>query len=77
MRALARFDQLKRLREITAPTLIITGDADTTVLPKNQLSLLECIPNARQSIIPGAGHAVSVEQPDVFNELLLDYIGSL
>ncbi len=76
MRALARFDQLKRLRESTAPTLIITGDANTTFLPKNQLSLLKGIPNAHQSIIPGAGHAVSVEQPEAFNELLLDFIGS-
>jgi pimeloyl-ACP methyl ester carboxylesterase len=55
MRALARFNVLHRLGEIHVPTLVITGELDGTVSPKNQRILADRIPNARQEVIPGAG----------------------
>jgi len=74
MRALARFDVLDRLGALVLPTLIITGSEDSTVDPENQKMLVERIPNARQEIIPGAGHAVSVDAPETFNRILPDFI---
>lgn len=75
MRALARINLTGRLKEINCPTLIIAGERDTTVPLPNQTQLAERIPNARQVIIPHAGHAVSVELPELFNQTLLDFLG--
>jgi pimeloyl-ACP methyl ester carboxylesterase len=74
MRALALFDSRKRLAEIGVPTLVITGERDTTVPPPRQKLLVAGIPGARQVVIPGAGHAVSVEQPEAFNRELLAFL---
>lgn len=74
MRALARFNVEKRLGEIRHPTLVITGEADTTVPPETQSKLVAGIPNARQVVIPHAGHAVSVEQAEAFNQAALAFL---
>jgi 3-oxoadipate enol-lactonase len=76
MRALGRFDVRKWLCEIRCPTLVITGEADNTVPPPNQDFLAQSIPGAKQIYIPQAGHAVSVEKPDQFNSLLLEFLQS-
>lgn len=76
LRALARFDVRRRLGEIDRPVLIVTAEQDTTVPPKNQAVLSRDIPGARQVFIPNAGHAVTVDQPVIFNSLLLEFLGA-
>jgi 3-oxoadipate enol-lactonase len=75
MTSLALFNSLKRLHEINVPTLVITGADDNTVNPSRQRSLVEGIPNARQVIIPHAGHAVPVDQAEWFNKEMLEFLG--
>jgi len=74
MRALVLFDSRRRLHEIEAPTMVVTGSIDTTVAPLRQKLLVEGIPNARHVVISGAGHAVSVDSPQVFNQALLRFL---
>jgi pimeloyl-ACP methyl ester carboxylesterase len=74
MRALWDFNVTNRLGSLNIPTLIITGDADTTVPLRIQQHLSEGIPNARQVFIHQAGHAVTVEQPTEFNQALLQFL---
>lgn len=74
LRALARFDCRSRLAEIQAPTLVITAENDHTVPPQAQQHLARGIRTASQMIIPGAGHAVTVDQPARFNEILLAFL---
>jgi len=74
MRALGLFDVTKRLHEISVPTLVISGREDTTVPLENQSELASKIMGARQVIIPGGGHAIIVEQPDLFNQALLEFL---
>jgi 3-oxoadipate enol-lactonase len=76
MRALSRFDVRGRLGEIRSPTLVITGDQDTTVAYANQEELARRIPGAKHEIIHGAGHAVSVDHPNEFNQALLNFLGA-
>jgi 3-oxoadipate enol-lactonase len=76
MRALARFNILNSLSEIKSPTLVITGENDSTVPPSLQKKLANAIPNAQQVIIPGGGHGVSADQPEVFNRVLLDFLNN-
>ncbi len=74
MRALALFNIANRLDEIHHPTLIITGEEDTTVLPPNQQLLVDSIPNARQIVIHDGGHGVSVDSATAFNTALLGFL---
>jgi len=74
MRSLGTFNSKRRLSEIKIPVLVITGAKDTTVQPTHQAQMTTWIPGARQEIMPEAGHAVSVEFPDEFNRLLVDFL---
>ena len=74
MRALAIFNVQNRLSEICCPTLVVTGEADNTVPLHNQQQLVQNIPGARQVLMPNAGHAVTVEQPESFNQIMMDFL---
>ena len=76
MHALWNFDVTDRLGSLTMPTLVITGDADTTVPLRIQQRLAGSIPNARQVLIHQAGHAVTVEKPTEFNQALMLFLNS-
>jgi len=74
MFSLGLFDSRKRLGQINAPTLIVTGADDSTVSPARQRLLAQGIPGARQILILDAGHAVSVDQAEKFNLALLEFL---
>ncbi len=76
MRALARFDVTQRLPGIQIPTLVITGEQDTTVPIEIQNELASRIPNAQHKTIPGAGHAVTIEKPNEINHILIEFINA-
>lgn len=70
---LARFDARRRLREISIPTLVMTGTADSTVDGGLQKELADAIPRAIHLRLPG-GHALPIDCPAEFNQGLLDFI---
>jgi 3-oxoadipate enol-lactonase len=74
MRSLALFDSRKWLSDINVPTLVVTGTDDTTVDPGRQKILASGIPGAGQVVVPNAGHALPIDQPKIFNQLLLDFL---
>lgn len=55
---LASGDRTKALRTITAPTLVIHGDADPLITPSGGRATARAIPNARLTIVPGMGHGL-------------------
>jgi len=63
-----------RLHQITAPTLVITGDADLLVSPANSDLLARNIPGAKLVKVPGGSHGFNFETPDVFNREVLDFL---
>jgi pimeloyl-ACP methyl ester carboxylesterase len=65
---------MRRLHEITAPTLVVVGDKDVpTVLEAAEL-LTTSIPNARKAIIHDAAHLPNLEHPEEFNRIVLDFL---
>lgn len=74
MRSLGVFNSLRRLPALRAPTLVVTGDRDTTISPGRQKVLAGRIPGARQVTIEDAGHAVAIDQPELFNRVLLNFL---
>jgi 3-oxoadipate enol-lactonase len=68
---------IERLTEIQAPTLIIVGDKDVPdVLAIAELMETQ-ISNSRKVIFPDAAHMVSMERPDEFNRVVMEFLNSL
>ena len=64
-----------RLRDIHAPTLVISGRLD----PRGTERAAEVaagIPDAAHEIVADAGHAPHVESPDEFRALVLDFLAT-
>lgn len=60
----------ERLSEVSVATLIICGDNDRSTHPDLSIEMWKKIPDAQLFIAPGAGHAVHLELPTVFNEVV-------
>jgi pimeloyl-ACP methyl ester carboxylesterase len=54
------------LPQITVPTLVIVGSEDTAFLGATEY-MTRKIRQARKVVIPAAGHAPNVSQPEIFN----------
>jgi pimeloyl-ACP methyl ester carboxylesterase len=65
------------LASIVVPTLVITGEEDTVTGPEVGRELAAGIPGARFVLVEEAGHLVNLEQPEIVNELLLDFLAPL
>jgi pimeloyl-ACP methyl ester carboxylesterase len=72
-----RPDARPGLAAIQVPTLVIGGVDDQAASPEVMSGLAKGIANARHEIIPAAGHLSNLEQPQVFSEILKDFLESL
>jgi len=70
-------DLAERLGEVAAPTLVVVGDEDVPDMHAIADRLVAEIPGARRATIAGAAHVPSLERPAEFDELVLDYLGSV
>jgi len=72
---LAQFDArvIESLDQITVPTLISVGENDTPFLAGTDY-MANKIPNARKVVIPDAGHAANIDQPETFNRAVLEFL---
>jgi non-heme chloroperoxidase len=78
MRAIAeRPDSTGLLPTISCPVLILNGSEDSVTTPETATSMHAMIPGSRLEILPGAGHLSNLEQPALFNNLLLEHLKSL
>lgn len=69
-----RSDQQETLRGITVPALVLCG-ADDTLCPVHRHELMaSLIPDATLTIIPNAGHLPTLEQPELTNKALQQWL---
>src|SRR4051794_4950301 len=66
------FDLVDRMKTMTTPTLVMTGDEDWPCL-EPALLMKRTIASAGLVVIPNAGHAINLEDPAAFNEHLDDF----
>jgi pimeloyl-ACP methyl ester carboxylesterase len=66
------WDLTDRMRNLGVPTLIITGDEDDPCLEPGLL-MKRTIPTAALIVLPNTGHAVNLEEPDLFNRSCADF----
>ena len=67
------YDLLDKMRALTIPTLVLTGDEDWPCLAPSLLLKRE-IPSAALAVMPNCGHTINIEDPDQFNRLVGDFI---
>ncbi|MHA2140790.1 MAG: alpha/beta fold hydrolase [Candidatus Thorarchaeota archaeon] len=72
--ATAGFNAEEAVKTITAPTLILHGESDFTILPGNSELLAERIPNSKLKSIKGAAHFVIIEKHEEFNNEVANFI---
>jgi 2-succinyl-6-hydroxy-2,4-cyclohexadiene-1-carboxylate synthase len=63
-----------RLHELHCPVLLVAGELDRRYAEAAH-RMAERIPDARVRIVPGAGHAPQLEQPELVAELLDEHLG--
>lgn len=67
---------MKSLPEIKVPALIIVGGDDRPFLASADYMAAK-IPNANKIVIPDAGHASNLDQPEMFNQAVTRFLESL
>ena len=72
-----RPDDRATVSSLGVPLLVVVGDADPMVSVATAQGLADAAPDGSCVIVPGAGHIVSREQPDVFNAALADFLEGL
>jgi pimeloyl-ACP methyl ester carboxylesterase len=65
-----------RLGEVRAPMLVMWGDVDAPITLSSSPALAAGIPGARSVIMSGAAHLPNLEQPDKFNQIVLEFLAA-
>jgi pimeloyl-ACP methyl ester carboxylesterase len=69
-------EQVPRYREISSPTVVISGDVDKTVSTNiHSRPFAAAVPNARLIVLPGVGHMVQNAVPDLVIDEIETIIG--
>lgn len=63
-----------RLADLLMPSLVISGEQDLPSFMLMAEAYAKALPNARREIIRSAGHHVSLEAPELFNELVRSFL---
>ncbi len=63
----------EQMRALTIPTLIMLGDEDDPCVEPS-IFMKRCIPTSGLVMFPQAGHAINLEDPDLFNRSVQDFL---
>jgi pimeloyl-ACP methyl ester carboxylesterase len=67
---------INSLPNIKSPSIVVCGSEDKPFIGASEYMAAK-IPGARLVMIPQAGHAANIDQPKLFNESILGFIGQL
>ncbi len=67
------FDYEEELRQLDLPSLILVGDEDEPCLEPS-LFLKRTMPRSGLVVFPQSGHAINLEEPELFNRVVADFL---
>jgi pimeloyl-ACP methyl ester carboxylesterase len=70
------YEIIDELRTITTPTLVVNGDEDEAVLEPGLL-LKRTIGSAGLLVVPNSGHALNLEEPEIYNRVVRTFIDTV
>ncbi len=59
---------------VTAPTLLLTGDRSLEMFQLIVDELARCLPNNESKRVPETTHEVTSDNPDAYNDIVLDFL---
>ena len=65
-----------RVKEIDIPTLVFWGELDVMFDPSNAEHLNDALPKSKLKILPEAGHLAWADQPELFADMIIDWVGT-
>lgn len=74
--AIGNFNFTARLGTVKTPVLMACGTQDPRATPAESRRIAGLFPNGSYAEFPGAKHVPNVEQPDVFNRVLLQWLAA-
>ena len=77
LRAILCWHSYRRLPQIAAPTLVIHGESDRLVPPKNGKLIASRIPGAKLVMIPCAGHIFGTDQPEASRQAVTEFLAQV
>ena len=77
MLALIGFDQRSTLKDISVPTLLLSGSRDNNAPAPMMAKTATYIPSAEYVELAGVGHLANLEQPDAFDEAVGRFVDSV
>ena len=63
------------LKKIKIPVLVLTGDKDIMNSPDGHKKAEKLLPNYKGEVIPNAGHFLTVDQAEIVNKKVVDFLG--
>lgn len=73
-KALMKLDLTASLRSVHTPTLVVAGRQDPSTPVAGSEAIAQALPNSRLAVIEDAAHISNIEQPRVFEGLLMDFL---
>jgi pimeloyl-ACP methyl ester carboxylesterase len=70
------FDLEEKMRALTVPTLVVTGDEDEPCLAPN-VFMKRTIPSAALVVLANSGHTINLEEPEMFNATVADFVAQV
>jgi 3-oxoadipate enol-lactonase len=77
MQAIQAWNSHERLSQLTAPTLVLTGDRDVLIPSQNSNILHERIAGSRLHIIPDAAHSFTSSHPEEAARAVTEFLNSV
>lgn len=68
---------LNQLNSITCPSLLLVGENDQARPPHESVEMASHLQNAQLEIIPHAGHISNLEQPEIVNAILKQFLSKV
>lgn len=68
------FITVDEIRKVQAPTLLITGEKSPRFFRVIIEELEKCLQHVERVVIPGASHEMEMDNPQAFNEAILDFL---
>ncbi len=72
--AIPKINLTDRLGAISCPVQIIVGEQDVGTPVAMSRAIQDAIPGSELAIIPSASHLSNLEQPELFNKAMLDFL---
>ncbi|NKF24530.1 alpha/beta fold hydrolase [Solimonas marina] len=73
----SRDDVSDRLRDIEVPALVVHGEADAAIALDRARDMAGRLPDAELVVVPGAGHAANLTNPQPVNAAILRFLEAL